>query len=66
MDSTSEMDQLLEETRRRLRESDALFRVSQAFTLFLDLDELLQVMKSQPGATIIIAVVPARGAIAAT
>jgi len=39
-----EMDRLLEETRRRLRESEALFRVSQAFTSVLDLDELLQVI----------------------
>ena len=44
MGSTNEKDQLLEETRRRLRESDALFRVSQAFALVLDLDELLQVI----------------------
>jgi PAS domain S-box-containing protein len=41
---TEEMDRLLEETRRRLRESEALFRVSQAFTSVLDLDELLQVI----------------------
>ena len=38
------MDRLLEETRRRLRESEALFGVSQAFTSVLDLDELLQVV----------------------
>ena len=41
---TMEMDRLLEETRRRLRESEALFRVSQAFTSVLDLNELLQVI----------------------
>jgi len=41
---TTEMDRLLEEMRRRLRESEALFRVSQAFISVLDLDELLQVI----------------------
>lgn len=38
------MDPLLEESRRRLRESKALFKVSQAFVSVLDLDELLQVI----------------------
>jgi len=38
------MDRLLEETRRRLRESQALFKVSQAFASVLDLDQLLQVI----------------------
>jgi len=41
---TREIGRLLEETRRRLRESEALFRVSQAFASVLDLDELLQVI----------------------
>ena len=41
---TREIERLLEETRRRLRESEALFRVSQAFASVLDLDELLQVI----------------------
>lgn len=34
----------MEEMRRRLRESEALFKVSQAFASVLDLDELLQVI----------------------
>jgi len=40
----AKIDCSLEEMRRRLRESEALFRVSQAFTSVLDLDELLQVI----------------------
>jgi len=41
---TREIGRLLEETRRRLRESEALFRVSQAFASVVDLDELLRVI----------------------
>ena len=50
---TREMERLLEETRRRLRESEALFRVSQAFASVLDLDELLQVIIDSAVETIV-------------